>query len=241
MTEHTQQEYIITEEQIKKLKWNCGSAAPAIGDMEKEIRSRPYPPPPTPCVDVNDEYPEDTPASTVCHGFAIDAVLRATVIETLRQAGCPHLAKQVMDDTNPNYHWCSGVSNTPKQAETMTDQQKYLIDDAMLLQWRAGCIRAAPINPDCNGCEFDNETRGGCDFDDDEMQKIFQSRPYNGVTLYTAGMVAHRIAHAKKEVLNEVIKIVMAYERKPKYDYEATLCSVIVESLKFDITNKEGQ
>jgi len=24
----------------------------------------------------------------------------------------------------------------------------------------------------------------------------------------------------------------MAYERKPKYDYEATLCSVIVESLE---------
>jgi len=164
--------------------------------------------------------------------FTIDAVLRAEVIETLRKAGCPCLAEQVRDETTPNYHWCSGVSNTPKQAETMTDQQKYLIDDAMLLQWRAGCIRAAPINPDCDGCEFDNETRGGCDFDDDEMQKIFQSRPYNGVTLYTAGMVAHRVAHAKKEVLNEVIKIVMAYERKPKYDYEATLCSVIVESLE---------
>ena len=179
--------------------------------------------------------------STECHGFTIDAVLRAEVIETLRKAGCPCLAEQVRDETTPNYHWCSDVSNTPKQAETMTDQQKYLIDDAMLLQWRAGCIRAAPINPDCDGCEFDNETRGGCDFDDDEMQKIFQSRPYNGVTLYTAGMVANRVAHAKKEVLNEVIKIVMAYERKPKYDYEATLCSVIVESLESLRTTKEGQ
>jgi len=44
------------------------------------------------------------------------------------------------------------------------------------------------------------------------------------------------VAHAKKEererVLDEVIKIVMAYERKPKYDYEVTLCSVIGESLE---------
>ena len=121
--------------------------------------------------------------STVCHGFAIDAVLRATVIETLRKAGCPHLAKQVMDDTNPNYHWCSDVSNTPKQAESTIERD----------------------------------------------------------TLYTAGMVANRVAHAKKEVLDEAIKIVSAYERKPKYDYEATLCSVIVESLESLRTTKEGQ
>ena len=53
--------------------------------------------------------------------FTIDAVLRATVIETLRQAGCPHLAKQVMDDTNPNYHWCSGESNTPAPAPITFD------------------------------------------------------------------------------------------------------------------------
>jgi len=59
--------------------------------------------------------------STVCHGFAIDAVLRATVIETLRKAGCPHLAKQVMDDTNPNYHWCSDVSNTPAESTIERD------------------------------------------------------------------------------------------------------------------------
>ena len=126
----------------------------------------------------------------------------------------------------------------------MSDQQEYLIDDEMLTQWRVGCIRAAmPFDPEgvCHGCKFDNKTRGGCDFDDNEMQKIFQSNPYNGVTLYTASMVANRVAHAKKEVLDEVIKIVMAYERKPKYNYEATLCRVIVDSLKFNITNKEEQ
>ena len=57
---------------------------------------------------------------------------------------------------------------------------EYIIDDGMLLQWRVGCIRAnAPFNPDgiCGGCKYDNKERGGCDFDDDEMQKIFTSRP----------------------------------------------------------------
>jgi len=88
-----------------------------------------------------------------------------------------------MDDTNPNYHWCSDVSNTPAESTIERD------------------------------------------------------------TLYTASMVAQRVAHAKKEeretVMTEVIKIVSAYERKPKYDYEATLCSVIVESLESLRTDKE--
>ena len=61
--------------------------------------------------------------------FAIDAVLRATVIETLRQAGCPHLAKQVMDDTNPNYHWCSDVSNTHAPAPDEQQQISDIIKD----------------------------------------------------------------------------------------------------------------
>jgi hypothetical protein len=63
----------------------------------------------------------------------------------------------------------------------MTEQPKYIINDTMLLQWRTGCIRAMiPYNGDgdvCPGCQFDNKKRGGCDFDDDAMQKIFQSRP----------------------------------------------------------------
>lgn len=33
--------FIITGEQIKKLCWNCGSASPAMSDMQDEIRSNP--------------------------------------------------------------------------------------------------------------------------------------------------------------------------------------------------------
>lgn len=41
-------EYIITESQLKKLYWNCGSASPAMSDMGEELRSRPYHPAPEP-------------------------------------------------------------------------------------------------------------------------------------------------------------------------------------------------
>jgi len=58
-------------------------------------------------------------------------------------------------------------------------ENKYIITDSMLMIWRAGCIRAASKEPDnkCNGCKYDNKRRGGCDFDDDAVQRIFQSHP----------------------------------------------------------------
>lgn len=49
-----------------------------------------------------------------------------------------------------------------------------------------------------------------------------------------AGEIARK---AREDAFDEAIKIVLAYERKPKYDFEATLCSVIVESL--DSAKKE--
>jgi hypothetical protein len=63
----------------------------------------------------------------------------------------------------------------------MTEQPKeYIITTDMLIQWRSGCCRMMrTYNGDgdiCYGCPFDNKKRG-CDFDDDAMQKIFQSRP----------------------------------------------------------------
>lgn len=56
---------------------------------------------------------------------------------------------------------------------------KYIIDDDMLATWRSGCIQWRNKNPDtqCHGCEYDNKVHRGCDFDDDAMQKIFQSNP----------------------------------------------------------------
>lgn len=86
------------------------------------------------------------------------------------------------DNTSP----MTPPHNTPQgtagsEQHSRQPQQEYTIDNEMLLQWRTGCFRAnATFNPDgvCAGCKFDNKKRGGCDFDDDDMQKIFQSRPH---------------------------------------------------------------
>jgi hypothetical protein len=72
---------------------------------------------------------------------------------------------------------------------------EYIIDDGMLAAWRSGCINWRDQNPEdshCHGCKFDNKKRGGCDFDDYEMQKIFQSNP-----------VKKRSSSALDQVLNE--------------------------------------
>jgi len=61
----------------------------------------------------------------------------------------------------------------------MMKENEYIITDSMLMIWRAGCIRASVENPypiECNGCKYDNRERRGCDFDDDAVQKMFQSR-----------------------------------------------------------------
>ena len=63
----------------------------------------------------------------------------------------------------------------------MTAQpQQYIIDDDDLAIWRTGCINwRSREDTKCYGCEYAGvESRKGCcEFDDDEMQKIFQSRP----------------------------------------------------------------
>jgi len=59
---------------------------------------------------------------------------------------------------------------------------QYIIDDNMLATWRSGCIRWKDNAPDtsCHGCEFDGKgaRKNCCEFDDDAMQKIFQSQRY---------------------------------------------------------------
>lgn len=61
-------------------------------------------------------------------------------------------------------------------------QQEYIITNDMLVTWRSGCIRWSDQNPDssCYGCEFygNGARKNCCEFDDDAMQKIFQSRPH---------------------------------------------------------------
>ena len=55
---------------------------------------------------------------------------------------------------------------------------RYLIDDEMLMQWRSGCINPRSRDENkCHGCQFDGKgaRKNCCEFDDNEMQKIFQS------------------------------------------------------------------
>ncbi len=59
-------------------------------------------------------------------------------------------------------------------------QKEYIINDDNLITWRSGCINwRSREDTKCYGCEFAGaESRKGCcEFDDDEMQKVFQSRP----------------------------------------------------------------
>jgi hypothetical protein len=58
---------------------------------------------------------------------------------------------------------------------------QYLIDDEMLMQWRSGCVIPATMYANkCKMCRFggESERENCCEFDDNEMQKIFQSVRY---------------------------------------------------------------
>lgn len=59
----------------------------------------------------------------------------------------------------------------------------FIISDDMIRQWRGACIKVAPFQEEdqCKDCEYRGKgaRKGCCDFDDDAMEKIFRSRPYN--------------------------------------------------------------
>ena len=58
--------------------------------------------------------------------------------------------------------------------------QEYIIDDTMLMTWRAGCVRYYEYpEATCQKCEFagKDQRNGCCEFGEDDMQKIFRSRP----------------------------------------------------------------
>ena len=73
--------YIITEEELSYLA-NTGSCYDE--EIEKTVRSHPY-----------------NPQAEPTH-FIIPVGLRANVVETLRMAGCPCLAEQVLEETMPD-------------------------------------------------------------------------------------------------------------------------------------------
>ena len=115
-----------------------------------------------------------------------------------------------------------GTSMTPRP-------QQYIIDDDDLAIWRSGCINwRSREDTKCYGCEYAGvESRKGCcEFDDDEMQKIFQSRPApltenqkmskelrEASKLYRAGLKDG--AAQAREKLFEAIRA----ERDPHLDY----------------------
>jgi hypothetical protein len=63
----------------------------------------------------------------------------------------------------------------------MTEQPKeYIITEHLIKSWREGCPRYdSDVHPQdkCVGCQYDNKTRHACDFDDNEVEKRFRTRP----------------------------------------------------------------
>ncbi|MDD2246412.1 MAG: hypothetical protein PHC39_04955 [Proteiniphilum sp.] len=86
---------------------------------------------------------------------------------------CPHLGIEHSD----------GVEYVCSLPDTQTEKKSgyYIITDDMLAAWRLGCIQWRDKNPNmsCNGCDFKGKgaRKNCCEFDDDEMKKIFQSHP----------------------------------------------------------------
>jgi hypothetical protein len=79
---------------------------------------------------------------------------------------------------------------------TEKQQQRYIIDDNMLMTWRAGCINPfdpCHDTPDCRMCEYRGKgaREKCCDFDDDDMQKIFQSNPVGNFIHLTPTLITH--------------------------------------------------
>ncbi|MDD3019841.1 MAG: hypothetical protein PHX61_02525 [Alphaproteobacteria bacterium] len=58
--------------------------------------------------------------------------------------------------------------------------KEYIITEHLIKSWREGCPRYdSDVHPQdkCVGCQYDNKIRRACDFDDNEVEKRFRSRP----------------------------------------------------------------
>jgi hypothetical protein len=84
----------------------------------------------------------------------------------------------------------------------MTEQTEYIITDDMLAAWRTGCVNwRSQEDSKCYCCDFKGIgiRKGCCDFDDNAMQKIFQSHP---VSEHEA-LQKKRDEEVRKDVLDE--------------------------------------
>jgi hypothetical protein len=86
---------------------------------------------------------------------------------------------------------------------TEKQQQRYIIDDNMLMTWRAACINPFDPHhdtPDCRSCEYRGKgaREKCCDFDDDDMQKIFQSNPIGEAITLTPALQDYYAAWSTK-------------------------------------------
>jgi hypothetical protein len=75
---------------------------------------------------------------------------------------------------------------------------QYSITEEMLQTWRKGCVNLSNPHTDddiCKNCEYRGKgaREKCCDFDDNSMERIFRSRPYQS---------------ERDKVLKEVIKII---------------------------------
>jgi len=99
-------------------------------------------------------------------------------------------------------------------------QQQYIIDDGMLMAWRSGCINPYDEHTYyCKRCEYSGkDTREGCcEFDDDDMQKIFQRNPVGDIIPLTPALTTYyteRFQSTGKPVSALVLQDLAALHRK---------------------------
>ena len=81
----------------------------------------------------------------------------------------------------------------------------YVISEDMLKIWRASCTNIQEPhtnNETCKGCKYRGKgnRRDCCDFDDDDMEEIFRSRP-----------LSSELKAERKRMLEKVVKILAAH------------------------------
>ena len=106
---------------------------------------------------------------------------------------------------------------------------QYIINETMLQTWRKGCLNPKIPHTDddtCKKCKYRGKglRKNCCDFDDNAMEDIFRSRPYNPKA-------------ERDEVLNEAIEFMKNKIRLPTnsgehLSYEADIRFKVISEVK---------
>ena len=109
---------------------------------------------------------------------------------------------------------------------------QYIIDEEMITSWRNGCVNLLNSHTDddiCKKCKYRGKglRENCCNFDDNSMEDIFRSRPYNPKA-------------ERDEVLNEAIEFMKNKIRLPTnsgehLSYEADIRFKVISEVKKEL------